>query len=203
MILPIFVAISIITLLTVSAGWIYARKKSRPVFPAWSMWLFVLLILLGSVLVVAQLMRLEKAYLQKNWPQATGVIIGSEVTQTRDAWPMVTYEYSIGKKKYSGSSNLKFPGFGGRINRLDAATKAIAKYPPGKKISVYYHPENPEITLLRPGPTWDIFGQFALGITLLVIGFFFLPQYFSKKSRATRNPELSRSHLKRNINGKH
>lgn len=189
MILSALTAISITTLFSAAAGWIYARRKSRPLFPLWATWLFALLVLLGSFLIFVQFTRLEKANAQKSWPQTNGIIVRSEVAQNRGAWPVITYEYTINGKPFTGSSSLKFPGFGGRTSRLDAAKKTIAKYPPGQKVPVYYNPQNPALSMLRPGPTWDIFGQLGLGMTLLATGMFFLSQSFFARSRTNRNAE--------------
>lgn len=202
MILTALAIIITTVFLAVAIGWFSYHSKSPSLIPAWTQWLFFSLILAGCFLIFLQFSRLEKALAQKNWPTTTGFIIKSEVTKTRDAWPVITYVYELDGEKFTRESNMNFPGFGGRTNRLDAANKLVAQYAAGKKITVYYDPVDPGHALLKPGPTWDIFGQSGLGMTLLFLGIFFLFRNFISKKFTQKNSTNTLTIHKRNANGK-
>jgi hypothetical protein len=98
---------------------------------------------------------------------------------------------------------MNFPGFGGRTNRIDAANKLVSQFAAGEKITVYYDPTDPSHSLLKSGPTWDIFGQLGLGITLLFLGVFFSCRHAIAKRTTQKNSQNTLSLHNRNSNEKH
>jgi len=83
---------------------------------------------------------------------ADGVIVSSKLEQHSDSegtsyTPAVEYRYSVGRQEHVGR----------RINYSWVATssqgarQAIAQYPAGQRVTVYYDPRRPEDSLLEPG----------------------------------------------------
>ena len=80
---------------------------------------------------------------------------------------IVDYKYWVGSKQFSGS--LK------RVSARKRPSEQLAKqYLELKNVSVHYHPNNPQISVLIPGITWDDFGIFMAGVGFFTIGLFIL-----------------------------
>ena len=75
---------------------------------------------------------------------------------------------------------------GGKIyDDESTARKVLKQYPPGKKVKVYYHPENPTISCLESGCSWDCYLLFVFGLLFILIGFYgiYLGIYYWWQSR--------------------
>ena len=112
----------------------------------------------------------------RTWPATQGSVISSTVIGERAFRPMVIYQYRVNRFLYQDTTDLNMPGFGGRINRLDAAEKKAQQYQPGDTVRVYYHPQKPGIALLYTGPSFSDYLRlgtsmivFAVGIILMTI----------------------------------
>lgn len=159
-----------------AGGWLaWRRQVVQP--PRWQGAVALALVVAGIWLVIVMMASLQEAFARRDWPTASGRITQAEVSQTRDLSPQIRYEYAIDGRSFVGSSSVDFPGFGGRGNRLDVAEKLVAQYAAGKEIDVYYDPENPAISLLKPGPTWDLFGKAGLGAFFVAAGVFWLARF--------------------------
>lgn len=140
----------------------------------WMRSLFGFMIAIGLMLILLNTARLQYALDQREWPATSGRILKSEIVHPQEASPLVEFEYTVNGVRYTVTTDLHFPAFGGRTSRLDAAMQVIAQYAPGQQVTVHYNPQNPAEAVLKAGPTWDIFGQIGLGLTLLLPGAFFL-----------------------------
>jgi hypothetical protein len=67
----------------------------------------------------------------------------------------------LGVTRYSSNADAKA-----------GAQKIAKKYPKGKKVTVYYMPDNPGETLLEPGFSYKVFGWLIAGVVMLGIGGF-------------------------------
>ena len=65
----------------------------------------------------------------------------------------------IGVTRYSSNANAKA-----------SAQKIAKKYHKGKKVTVFYMPNNPGESVLEPGFTYKVFAWPICGIVLLAIG---------------------------------
>ena len=65
----------------------------------------------------------------------------------------------MGVTRYSSNADAKA-----------GAQKIAKKYPKGKKVTVYYMPDNPSESLLEPGFSYKVFAWPICGFVLLVIG---------------------------------
>ena len=67
----------------------------------------------------------------------------------------------MGVTRYSSNADAKA-----------GARKIAQKYPKGKKVTVYYMPDNPAESLLEPGFSYKVFAWPLVGIVMFVIGVF-------------------------------
>jgi hypothetical protein len=102
--------------------------------------------------------------------------------------PKITYSYKVDEQEYTGSRIAYGDhGFIGKSKKITingvtyrnsnfeakAAAQKIAKhYHTGKKISVFYMPDNPRESLLEPGFSYKVFAWPLVGIVMFVIGVF-------------------------------
>lgn len=100
--------------------------------------------------------------------------------------PKVDYSYSVNDKSFKGtrisysdhgylgkSKEITIMGVTRYSSNADAkagAQKIVQKYPKGKKVTVYYMPDNPSKSLLEPGFSYKVFAWPICGFVLLVIG---------------------------------
>ena len=152
------------------------EEKSIPKqrFSAWSIVIFLILFLSGTVITVYSSSQLIAANKRKTWDIANGTVLESSIVETGSTRPMVKYSYEVGDKTYKGSSNLQAPGFGNKARQYDVAMKLSRKYPKGKLISVYYNPLNNSESVIIITPHWDTYTRIAAGVVLLIASLFYL-----------------------------
>lgn len=129
-----------------------------------------ILTLIGVVLIVINGISIQHGTTQKNWPTVQGRITKADVVGGRIYIPEVVYTYRIEKKDYFGKTDLKVPYFGPKSSRKEVAYKSIDQYQKGSIRKVYYNPENPSESYLRPSPTWDKYTRLSLGTILYGLG---------------------------------
>lgn len=130
---------------------------------------FLVVILLGALLAVWRGARSLEARSQRDWPVVTGRVVASRLGAGLNYRPEVVFRYGVGDRQYTDTSSLHAPGFGGTRDRLDVAEKLLRDHPANAAVSVYYDPSVPERSTLLPGPTWDLYVQTGLGLSLLVV----------------------------------
>jgi len=119
------------------------------------------LVVLVSVLVLmgaASLYRIikhnqELATLE--WPTCEGNIIESRGEEGRHAkghgfLPVVVYEYRVNDTEFV---SRRIRPYVDNLVAQEQFEQLLQRYPPGGRVSVHYHPEQPEISCLLPGPT--------------------------------------------------
>ena len=99
-----------------------------------------------------------------------GIVLSSEVIGYRAFRPDIEYQYVVNNDTLRGKSFLNQPGFGGRMNRLDAAEKNVVKYKAGTSITVFYNPKFPEISTLFPGPAYSLFLKLGSSVLFILFG---------------------------------
>jgi hypothetical protein len=134
--------------------------------------------ILASVLMFAMnLGDLWNGLQSEHWPQTEGVIQSAAIIRsstgkgghTDDA--RVSYSYQVDGQKFLGDQ-FAF----GAIDWFGTQNQAIlARYPVGKKVQVYYSPNNSQLAVLETGivgETWFIFGfciSFILAGTMILL----------------------------------
>lgn len=97
---------------------------------------------------------LEYSNTSKNWPSVPGEVIKSEVETHRSDGethylPDIVYTYAVDGKTYTSSKiTVGDPPLDSNIS---PAKRAQAEYPVGKAVDVYYDPEVPSSSALKPG----------------------------------------------------
>ena len=111
---------------------------------------------------------------KRQWPATIAEVTDSKVLGNRAFYPQITYQFKINNNIYRKNTDLSTPGFGGKRSRYDTAEIIVSEYPQGKKVKVYYNPQDPHDSYLRIGPYWSDFVQFSFGLVLYGIGLFFI-----------------------------
>lgn len=134
----------------------------------------VIFLIVGIIITFAQ--ERQYAYYEslKEWPRTVATIMETGMTGERAILPEIRYEYQVNGRRYEGRSDLNIPGFGTRKRRQQTARIIIAEYPPGKKITIAYNPDNPQISRLRISPPWNLYGKLGFGTFLFGTGLFVL-----------------------------
>ncbi len=130
----------------------------------------VLVVVFGFVLTPILYFQLNEAVAVSKWPSVDGAITSSKVIGGRAYRPDIRYDYYVDGSRFTGSSYLNSPGFGGRMNRLDAAEKLVHLNPVGKSITVYYNPDNNAESTLTPHPTFSNYLKLGTSAFLLWLG---------------------------------
>ena len=100
--------------------------------------------------------------------------------------PKIDYTYSVNDKSFKGtrisysdhgylgkSKSVTVIGvtrYSSNANAKASAQKIAKKYHKGKKVTVFYMPDNPGESVLEPGFTYKVFAWPICGIVLLAIG---------------------------------
>jgi hypothetical protein len=145
---------------------------------------FLNMLVLGVVVLVfgTIFFDLPKAIASIGWSTTEGVVISSEVREeccgedTEGWWPSVSYQYSVSGAEYV-SDNIEVQDVGSS-NTDSFAQEVIQRYPVGKRVQVYYNPQDPAVSVLEPGiPNNDVgfWGVLIVaviggGVVFLVIG---------------------------------
>lgn len=121
-------------------------------------------------------MRLKNAQAH-TWPTVRGAILSSEVeseVKRHDGRPIEThaaairYTYDVGGKTYE-SDQIQLGGTR-QTSDPDEFEQMIARYPAGKRVTVYYDPTDPAIATLEPGAPGGIFNMAMVGGGCLLVG---------------------------------
>ncbi|MBN1479866.1 DUF3592 domain-containing protein [candidate division KSB1 bacterium] len=169
----------------------YYKKQNRPFTLAHLvafLGLFVTIIF-GFLLTPLFSAQLTTALKKTEWPSVDGEIIASSVVGERAFRPDIRYEYYVKNKKYSGSSSLNVPGFGGRMNRLDAAEKLTKSHPVESFIAVYYNPDNPLESTLVPQPGYSHFIKLGTSTILFNAGLIIIFLWITQGKRKSQPHE--------------
>jgi hypothetical protein len=146
-------------------------------------WLGILLVVAGGSLVVTSFLLLGNSAARRHWPMVQGEVLHTQVAGTRAFHPEIVYSYTVNNQKYSDTTAMDSPAFGGRNNKYDVARKIVAEYPTGKAVSVYYDPTDPSISTLRPFAPWNLFGQVSFGSIVFGGGMFLIAAYLASRRR--------------------
>lgn len=109
---------------------------------------------------------LQRARKVQAWPTVTGLIEACEPTsEVNDLLPDIIFSYRVNDRDYRRS--FEFPE---GTHPLPEFTRSyMERYPVGKKVEIYYDPENPQNATLEPGSQGD-WMILALGIMMTVGG---------------------------------
>ena len=121
-------------------------------------------------------MRRKTAQAHK-WPTVTGTIVSSELeTETRyhdgkriqTYGSAIRYAYEVGGKAYE-SDQIQLGGTS-ETSRPGEFERIVARYPEGKRVTVYYDPDDPATATLEPGALGGIFNMAMVAGGAVLVG---------------------------------
>ncbi len=134
--------------------------------------IFLILITFGGAAIIFYFIREAGRGLDSmRWPNTEGIVISSKISSgyyDNTEWhsPEIKYEFSVESKKYT---NIKFAflnDFGSAFKK--GPEQFIIRFKVGTVVTVYYHPKNPKLSVLRPGFSPNLLSLLVLGIGLLL-----------------------------------
>lgn len=133
-------------------------------------WLAVLGILIGGLMTGRSAYEVYMSFRTAGWQRTEGVILQSETRRARSSEGHTTelilrFEYDVGAKQYTGNRVGYARVYSGR-----SATRAASTYRVGRRVDIYYDPDDPAAAVLEPGGSFAIYPVFALGIFFLILG---------------------------------
>lgn len=120
---------------------------------------------------------MKRAYESRTWPDTQGTVTSSYIGKSshRDSnnhtstvyTPKIRYQYQVEGKHYT-CNRIEFGGESG--GKRSKAKKVVDKYPSGKKVTVYYNPQDPKVAVLKAGFSWGALFAFLAGIIFFGVG---------------------------------
>jgi hypothetical protein len=118
----------------------------------------ILSLFCGLLLLIVGLFLLgvPQSVASNDWFATEGVVISSKLQEeccnsyTEGWYPRVIYRYSVNRHEYT-SDKIHFVDLGS-LNTDYYSRETIRKYPVGKKVMVYFNPDNPFQAILELGP---------------------------------------------------
>ena len=150
----------------------------------------------GLIFLGVGLWAINKGMQSENWDKGTATITSSEIekTERRSKDPQgfnqtstsysvrVKYSYTVEGSNYEGNTI----GFGTMShNEKSDAQEELKSYLKGKKIDVYYDPENPSDSVLKKGVFWPMYIVIAVSVIMLIGSIwasFALTKYLKKRT---------------------
>lgn len=143
----------------------------------------LVLILAGGINLYSGLRTVHKAGLSLLWPTSEGTIVTSSIetrhSTRRDSQgrqrnitvyhPKIVYEFSVDENLYSGSK-VDFVTWRSGDDSRSNAYGVVNRYPKGRAVKVYYAPDNPEESVLEPGPTAGNYLSFLIAYLFFIPG---------------------------------
>jgi hypothetical protein len=141
----------------------------------------LVLLVVGTLLTVAGVLNLSGQKAATKWPSVEGVILESKVvTEERqmeklkkvDAYrAAISYRYSINGKDYLSKQVQHDP----ETKTYSAfADNLVKTFPVGKKVPVFYNPDNPSEAVLLAGSGFQSYVMIGLGIAMDTAGAFLI-----------------------------
>lgn len=126
--------------------------------------LLVFLFIFGGIITLAGLKLINDAKENLYWPTAEGVITQSFINWDKDRRRYADIKYSF---VVNGET---ITGFQISSKEMNTSSEELLKeYPVGKKVTVYYDPDDPYNCYLEPGYSWQSYQAFVIGIIILLV----------------------------------
>ena len=133
---------------------------------------------------------MKRAYESRIWPDTQGTVTSSRIgkhshrdsnNHTRIVYtPKIRYQYQVEGKHYT-CNRIEFGGKSG--GKRSKAKKVVDKYPSGKKVTVYYNPQDPKVAALKAGFSWGALFAFLAGIIFFGVGVMGFKAYRRNKEK--------------------
>lgn len=153
----------------------FGKHSSKDTF--WSFVFIIGIIFVGCLLGWEQYNEVKDLVTSKQWSFTMGVVTESDLYWQEgvnnfdpgENVAAISYSYAVGLENYSGEVCTKAALFTSKLKRLSN------KYPQGSQISVYYHPDRPDLSIVEPGLNISLIMMLAsslflgLGIRFLIV----------------------------------
>jgi len=140
----------------------------------------ILLSISGLLVILKALADIFLLLINKNWEEAKGQIIRSEVehkvSRTFSAlglyhsfsyYPDITYEYYIHGDRYESTRIYLGSLTPGSYKKAD---DIVEKYPLDRNVKVYYKKDNPDVAILDRKVLKHIFRELGFGLLFFMVG---------------------------------
>lgn len=115
----------------------------------------------GVGVIIFGIVEWQRARSAENWPTVEGVVVSAEIERHRSTRsdgsrsnrrysPDITYRYQIYGDVYE-NDRVMFAQYSSNTER--GIRPIVDRYPEGSRVTVYYHPRKPELSVLEPGTT--------------------------------------------------
>ena len=135
----------------------------------------VVVSLLGAIMALAGVRLTLLAWSMRRWPAAQGEVRSSDALRFQSVGagqgaryrPEILYAFSVGGKEYTGVRRTLLAW---QTSGSQSAEEVVARYPVGKKVTVYYDPRNPrESILIRESALPSAILVTALGLVFCAV----------------------------------
>jgi len=144
--------------------------------------LIIFLTIFGLGITLAGILMIKRARESLYWPVADGIIVESHEDTRLDKgtvhyYANIKYSFKVNGQEYI-ASGITFKDLNRPIG------EELSKYPVGRKVKVYYNPDDPVIAVLEPGASWESYQAFVLGILILIVDIGVIVYYKRKEMKA-------------------
>lgn len=131
--------------------------------------------IVGSSLIPIGYQELKNAQESLKWSTTDGVIVLSEIQESKDEdsttyYANIQYKYSVGEKFYS-SEQVSFGQYGS--SNPEHAQSIVQRYKQGQKVSVHFNPTHPNEAVLEPGVSWGAYMPLGISTIFFTTGAIF------------------------------
>ncbi len=122
-----------------------SQARSTEEYGKFTIWFLRLYMLITAAAGLYMGFEIYRSFDSSDWPSARGEIERSWRTDSPTV-PSVRYTYVVGEKTYRGNK-VAFRDLVG----VNETRRVLSRYPSGKKVRVYFNPNNPAMSVLEPG----------------------------------------------------
>ena len=141
----------------------------------------------GFLFSIFYLFDISQAFIARSWPTVQGEILSSSVGESMEMSSKgrgrprydgnVTYSYSVNDQSFQ-NDRVCF-GYQKDLASYENANQIRSKYPKGKKVKIYYDPNNPEESVLQTNIPGRMIAMTVTGLVFILTGFYY---YFLKRA---------------------
>ena len=138
---------------------------------------YIIIILISGVVLFKFGQDILRGLSSRNWLATQGRITFASIDTRRSTdedgtstsyGAAILYSYHVSGQEFQGARRT-FSDV--RTSSIKRAQRILERYPQGSSVTVYYHPEDPSLSVLEPGVGWFsyiggiiVFGLFVFGI---------------------------------------
>lgn len=126
----------------------------------------VVFLIVGIAISVWGIQAVRRSHASRNWPTTEGTVVSSAIERSgrsvvQNHRAEIEYEYSVKGITHS-SGAVSCGDYGSAFS--SHAREIVERYPQGKKVPVYYDPQDPSVAVLEPGSSWGAYIPLLIGV---------------------------------------